>query len=147
MTTDTSEAPHGWEVVLLGEVAEVRGGVGFPIERQGRRSGAYPFIKVSDMNLEGNETYIRTANNFIDEEDVRALRASVFAPGTVVFPKVGAAIATNKKRVLTVPTVIDNNMVGITVSDVERCDARFLHAWFESVSLEQFANVSAVSRP
>ena len=144
MTPDPVAVPDGWQVVPLGDVAEVRSGVGFPLERQGRRSGTYPFIKVSDMNLGGNETYIRTANNFVDEADVRELGATVFVPGTVVFPKVGAAIATNKKRALTVPTIIDNNIVGITVSDATRCDARFLHAWFESVSLERFANVSAV---
>ena len=65
----------------------------------------------------------------------------MFPPGTVVFPKVGAAIATNKKRALTVPTIIDNNMMGITA---ERCDARFLHSWFEQTDLSLLANVSAV---
>ena len=103
--------PDGWEVVRLGDIAQVRSGVGFPLNRQGRRNGAYPFIKVSDMNLGGNETYIRSANNYVDQQDASELGATVFPPGTVVFPKVGAAIATNKKRALTVPTIIDNNMM------------------------------------
>ena len=72
------------------------------------------------------------------------MSANVFSPGTVVFPKVGAAIATNKKRALTIPTIIDNNMVGVTVSDERKCDTRFLHNWFESVDIAQFANVSTV---
>ena len=96
------------------------------------------------MTLEGNETYIHTANNYVDDDDARDLRANIFAPDTVVFPKVGAAIATNKKRALTVPTIIDNNMVGITVSDAGTCDARFLHNWLESIDLSQVANVSTV---
>ena len=96
------------------------------------------------MNLGGNETYIRNANNYVDQRDASELGATVFSPGTVVFPKVGAAIATNKKRALTIPTIIDNNMVGVTVSDEERCDARFLHNWFELTDLSQLANVSAV---
>ena len=141
---DKMQTPAGWKVVRLGDVAEVRSGIGFPLNRQGRRNGAYPFIKVSDMTLQGNETYIRNANNYVDEEDANELGANIFTPGTIVFPKVGAAIATNKKRALTTPTIIDNNMVGITVSDTERCDARFLHGWFESIDLAQFANVSAV---
>ena len=136
--------PHGWQRVRLGDVADVKGGAGFPPARQGRTSGDYPFIKVSDMTLKGNETYIRLANNYVDEQDVADLGAVVFPSGTVVFPKVGAAIATNKKRSLTVPTIIDNNMVGVTVSGQERCDARFLHNWFESVDISQFANVSTV---
>jgi len=136
--------PADWEVVRLGDVAAVKGGVGFPLNRQGRGDGEYPFIKVSDMTLKGNETYIRTANNYVDFKDVSDLGASVFAPGTTVFPKVGAAIATNKKRVLTVPTIIDNNMAGVTVAAVDRCDTRYLYQWFQSIDLLDFANVSAV---
>ena len=136
--------PIDWEVVRLGDLAEVKGGTGFPLVRQGRRSGNYLFIKVSDMTLDGNETHIHKANNYVDQRDANELRATIFTPGTVVFPKVGAAIATNKKRALTLPTIIDNNMVGVTVSSKQRCDARFLHRWFESVDITQFANVSAV---
>ena len=130
--------------MCLGDVANVQGGVGFPLDRQGRQSGDYPFIKVSDMNLDGNESYIRNANNYVDQRDAAELGASIFPPGTIVFPKVGAAIATNKKRALTIPTIIDNNMVGITVSNEQRCNARFLHNWFESIDIAQFANVSTV---
>lgn len=136
--------PADWEVVRLGDVAEVKSGVGFPLDRQGRTDGGYPFIKVSDMTLEGNETYIRSANNYVDVQDIDELGANVFTPGAIVFPKVGAAIATNKKRVLTVPTIIDNNMAGVTVTDAGRCTGSFLHFWFQSIDLFQFANVSAV---
>ena len=139
-----ANVPKGWQRVRMEDVAEVRGGVGFPPARQGRTSGDYPFIKVSDMTLEGNELFIRLANNYVDEQDAADLSANVFPPGTVVFPKVGAAIATNKKRALTIPTILDNNLVGITVSDDERCDARFLHNWFESLDISKFANVSTV---
>ena len=138
------QVPDGWQVVRLEDVAKVKSGTGFPLDRQGRRNGTYPFIKVSDMNLKGNETYITSANNYVDPHDAEDLRANIFTPGTIVFPKVGAAIATNKKRALSVPTVIDNNMVGVTVSDIDKCDARFLHSWFEFVDLNTFANVSAV---
>ena len=96
------------------------------------------------MNTGGNETYIRIANNYVDQADVSELGAHIFLPGTVVFPKVGAAIATNKKRILTVPTIIDNNLMGVTVSDNERCESRFLHKWFSLARLEKLANVSAV---
>ena len=142
--TDRTQVPDGWRVARLEDVAEVQSGVGFPLKKQGRLSGVYPFIKVSDMTLDGNETYIRRANNYVDEEDVRELGANIFTAGTIVFPKVGAAIATNKKRALTVPTIIDNNMIGVSVLNVDRCDKRFLHNWFESIDLAQLANVSTV---
>ena len=96
------------------------------------------------MNLQGNEMYIRSANNYVDEGDAIELRANVFKSGTIVFPKVGAAIATNKKRALTMPTIIDNNLMGVSVSDTRKCNHRFLRSWFESIDLTRLANLSGV---
>ena len=136
--------PSDWQTSRLGDFADVKSGMGFPLQRQGRRDGDYPFIKVSDMNLEGNESYIYRANNYVNHIDIEELGASIFQRGSIVFPKVGAAIATNKKRVLNIPTIIDNNVVGVTVKKNETCDYRYLYAWFESVDLSEFANVSTV---
>ena len=144
INSDLITMPDEWKLVHLGDIAEIRSGNGFPLSKQGRRSGQYPFIKVSDMTLNGNEIYISNANNFVDKRDVEELKATIFPPGTIVFPKVGAAIATNKKRALKSSTIIDNNMIGVTISDNSRCDTRFLHAWFESIDLTSLANVSAV---
>ena len=76
--------------------------------------------------------------------DIKELGASVFQPGTIVFPKVGAAIATNKKRILDTPAAIDNNLVGVTAADKRKCNARYLYRWIESINLSEIANVSAV---
>ena len=142
--SDGTELPDGWRMVRMGDVADVRSGIGFPIDRQGRETGTYPFIKVSDMNLAGNEKYIRFANNYVEQLDAAELGGTPLPEGTVIFPKVGAAIATNKKRILTTPTLIDNNMVGISLVSQEICDSRYLFYWFETVDLSSFANVSAV---
>ena len=144
VSSDTTTMPDEWKPVRLGDIAEIRSGNGFPLRKQGKHRGQYPFIKVSDMTLNGNEIYINYANNFVDKRDVEELKATIFPPGTIVFPKVGAAISTNKKRVLNMPTIIDNNMAGVTVKDTGRCDTRFLHAWFESIDLIKLANISAV---
>lgn len=141
---DDAELPEGWRSVRLGTFAEIRGGIGFPVERQGRQTGAYPFIKVSDMNLDGNEKFIRFANNYVDDLDAAELGGSPLPEGTVIFPKIGAAIATNKKRILSAPTLIDNNMVGISLPDQATCDSRYLFYWFETIDLSTLANVSAV---
>ena len=94
--------------------------------------------------MAGNEKYIRCANNYVDQLDAAELGGTPLPEGTVIFPKVGAAIATNKKRILTMPTLIDNNVVGISLVSQEICDSRYLFYWFETVDLSSFANVSAV---
>ena len=138
--TEIGPVPEHWEVVRLGEVATVRGGVGFPHKYQGAAQGEYPFIKVSDMNLPGNETHIVRANHYVNRDVQMALKAKPFPPGTTVFPKVGAALHTNKKRLLTCPTVIDNNMMGVVPTMPGRSTPEFLFRWFENTNISDFSN-------
>lgn len=102
-----------WSRVRLAEVADVASGAGFPTAYQGEKEGDFPFYKVSDMNLPGNEVHMRSHNNAISEEVRKKLRAKPFPAGSVIFPKIGAAIATNKKRVLTRPSCADNNVMAV----------------------------------
>jgi type I restriction enzyme S subunit len=105
------ELPQGWKRTFLGEVCTFRSGTGFPDAEQGRKKGAYPFIKVSDMSLTGNERTITTANNWIDVDQAKRLGATLHPAGAVVFAKVGAALKLNRRRLLVRPTAIDNNMM------------------------------------
>ena len=52
-----------WDEATLGELCTLRAGSAFKTHYQGRTSGDYPFIKVSDMNLSENQCRIRKANN------------------------------------------------------------------------------------
>jgi len=110
------ELPEGWHWMRLASVGDWAIGSGFPVDSQGLQNLPVLFAKVSDMNLPGNEKFIYSANNSIDYVTVDKLRVNVHEAGTVVFPKIGGAIATNKRRILVKPTAIDNNCLGITPS-------------------------------
>jgi type I restriction enzyme, S subunit len=110
------ELARGWEWQTLAEIGAWAIGSGFPHEAQGREGLPILFAKVSDMNLPGNELEIVRTNHTIDDETVERLRINLHKAGTVIFPKIGGAIATNKRRVLVRPTAIDNNCLGITPS-------------------------------
>jgi type I restriction enzyme S subunit len=110
------ELPPSWEWQTLAEVGAWAIGSGFPHDEQGREGLPILFAKVSDMNLPGNELEIVRTNHTIDQEAVDRLHINVHQAGTVIFPKIGGAIATNKRRVLVRPTAIDNNCLGITPS-------------------------------
>jgi restriction endonuclease S subunit len=88
-------------------------GTGFPIDRQGQTELPYLFCKVSDMNSPGNEVKINSTANSIDGTAAREIGARIHPPGTVIFPKIGGAIATNKRRILARHSAIDNNLLGI----------------------------------
>ncbi|HIF9084464.1 TPA: restriction endonuclease subunit S [Photobacterium damselae] len=110
------ELPSGWEFVRWGDIAYWAIGSGFPKTAQGESGNSILFSKVSDMNLPGNERYIKTTVNTISEDVAVKIKAKLHPQGTVIFPKIGGAIATNKRRILTCNTAIDNNCLGLTPS-------------------------------
>ena len=102
--TPIGTTPKEWQVVKLSDVADVVSGFGFPLDYQGKTQGKYPFIKVGDMNY--FEKYVTSAENFVDDEDVECLKAKVYPPSTIIFPKIGMAIYLNTVSYthLTLPT-------------------------------------------
>ena len=132
--------PEHWKTVRLEEIADVRGGASFPKAYQGNTEGEYPFYKVSDMNLRGNETLMQASNNWVEKDAVKTLRAKLFSKDTVIFPKVGAAVHTNKKRLLFCDGLVDNNVMGVTIRDYDLCIPYYLLYWFVFVDLVDFSN-------
>ena len=117
--------PEEWDVVRLGQVTKVVQGFAFPIKYQTKNQGKYPFVKVGDMN--SSEKYIKEAEFFIDEEDLKRMKVKIYPSGTIIFPKIGMAIYLNKFRILSVSGTIDNNVAGLIPSD--KVDPEFLFYW------------------
>ena len=138
--TEIGPLPKHWKVARLGEVANVRGGTAFPHKYQGRKRGPFPFFKVSDMNSPTNSIYMNTASNWIDHDVARTLRAKPFPRQTIIFPKVGGAVATNKKRMLVRESFLDNNLMGVSVNPQAQCFSEFLFYWFASIDLVEYSN-------
>lgn len=133
-----AEPPTGWRWVRLGEVANIVSGFGFPKRFQGKPVGPIPFIKVSDLGAPENDPHIQAAANYVDEQTLRRLKARAYDPGTVVFPKIGGAIATNKKRILGVRATFDNNIMG-AIPLHDRIIPRYLLAVFSTIDLNGLA--------
>ena len=123
---ELGELPPTWLAVPLIALGSWAIGSGFPKNEQGLETGPYFFLKVSYMNLPGNEKFVTTSNNFIDDDAARRMRAKIHPPGTIIFPKIGGAIATNKRRILTKGSAIDNNCLGITFASALNVEWAFL---------------------
>jgi type I restriction enzyme S subunit len=139
--TTKQKLPDGWRWAKLREVADVVNGFGFSESLQGRTDLPYPFIKVSDMNAPGSEIVIDKASNTVDDEILRHLGARCYPKGTVVFPKVGGALLTNKKRILGQESSFDNNIMGVVPKSI---DSNFLYHWFCTIDLAEHANTQAL---
>lgn len=109
--SELGEIPRGWACGRLGDICDFTAGSAFKPEYQGSTEGDYPFIKVSDMNLAGNEVFIQSANNYVSEAQQSDMKAKLHPLGATVFAKIGVALISNRRRLLITPTIIDNNMM------------------------------------
>ena len=133
--------PDKWKVVRLGDVAKTLGGTGFPHSYQGHKSGGFPFYKVSDMNSLGNERYLTGAENYIEPDQAKKLKARIVPSGAVVFPKVGAALLTNKRRITSQECCVDNNVMAV-VSETLPSD--YVFEFFNRIDFGSIVQMGAV---
>lgn len=96
-----------WRLRHLGKV---RNGAGFPVDRQGDASQEIAFFKVKHLKVYGLDASLSETSDTVSRETARALRATVFPPGTIVFAKIGAALLLGRFSMLGRPACIDNNM-------------------------------------
>jgi len=136
--TEIGLVPESWEVQRLDEVAHVISTRMSYTELEAAPDGSggegikVVGVKVSDMNTRGNEVELRcgATERYLTRDDAVHRCAP---PGTIVFPKRGAAIATNKKRLTTEWSVFDPNVIGVIAGDP--LDRRYLFHWFQAFDL------------
>ncbi len=100
-----------------------------------------PFFKVGDMNASGGR-YMSTARTYLSRLGIRELGLAVRPAGTVLIPKRGGAIATNKKRILSSVACYDLNTMGLIPGP--ELLGEYLWHWFETVDLGRLADGSNV---
>lgn len=119
------EIPRNWKWVRIEEIAYLTSGKPYDEVEKGEL-----YIKVSDMNLAENETEIVTSNHYVS-----AANSGKIPVGSLIFPKRGGAIATNKKRMVKQKDIfVDLNTMGMTMIIPEILD--YVKVWFDSFSLD-----------
>lgn len=111
--------PAHWQVVRLRRLGRIDQGNAFSHSIQGDEVGDLPWFKVGDMNRPGNEVEMRQASNYVSSAIAHEERATIFPAGTTIFPRVGAALLTNKRRMLSEAAIIDDNVFGFIPADIE----------------------------
>jgi len=127
--SELGEIPRGWACGALGDICTFTAGSAFAPEHQGSTEGDYPFIKVSDMNLAGNEVFIQSANNYVSKAQQSKMKAKLHPFGATVFAKIGVALISNRRRLLTSPTIIDNNLMSASPVEGQTSGSRRKPGW------------------
>lgn len=141
MFGDPATNPRGWPQAPLRSVAEFVAGSSLPsgVQFEGQAEGSL-LLKVSDLNHLRNQTFVDVAKLWTPGN----VRGQLFCrPEAVVFPKRGAAIATNKKRLLLRDAALDPNLMGVR-PDSSHLDAVYLLGWFNCFDLVSIQSGSTV---
>lgn len=141
--SELGEIPKGCIAGNLGDICNFTAGSAFSPEHQGSAEGDYPFIKVSDMNLVGNEVFIQSANNYVSQARQLEMKAKLHPQGATVFAKIGVALISNRRRLLITPTIIDNNMM--SASPIEGKSASyFLYSMLSTIDFNTLVSGTAL---
>lgn len=139
--TEIGLVPDSWETPTVGSVCSIKASAmsykqleDAPNVSNGVRVIG---IKVSDMNLPGNEIELCSANLERRLTEKEALNRTV-PKNSIIFPKRGAAIATNKKRLTIRQTVLDPNL--IAVIPTKAVNQRYLFHWFSTFDLKKLGD-------
>jgi len=107
------DIPTAWECKKLGEVGTFINGY-TPKKEILHKTGDIPYFKVSDMNTYGNEIYLKNTELYLKKQETRR----VFKKNTIVYPKNGGALLTNKRRILKQDSIVDLNTGGFEYNNI-----------------------------
>ena len=138
MFGDQESNPFKWKQKTIGDCCTLKSGTSLPAEVE-NEGGSIPYVKVGDMNYPGNERYITTSSRFVTEETAGK---GLFEVGSIIFPKRGGAIGTNKKRMTKLPICADLNVMG--VSSNGELVPEYLLAYFDMIDMGNLADGSSV---
>ncbi|MDH7974095.1 restriction endonuclease subunit S [Sphingomonas sp. AR_OL41] len=136
------DLPPGWVWTTVEQLAFVENGqTPKGIDSVVSEAGEIPWFKVSSMNIIGNDEFLNESRWRISADDARKIGLHVHERGTIVFPKRGGSIFTEKKRRLGCDAAFDLNVMGVTPL---ASTARYLWTFFQNLSLASISDGSNV---
>lgn len=106
MRSSDFEIPEKWKWVRLESLGTLFSGK-TPKADELTSSGNIPYFKISDMNSSENQKYMRHTEHYL-----KTTPKKIFKAGSIIFPKNGGAVFTNKRRFLVRDSIVDLNTGG-----------------------------------
>lgn len=131
--------PKGWKTSRGSELFVLGGGYA-PRDISAAKSGEILFLKVDDFNNPTNRMGLREAATRFKRTDNPSIR-NIYPPGTIVFPKRGAAIFKNRVALLQQSAAIDPNLMAMICTGI---NARFMRLYLEYIGIHRYADTTSV---
>ena len=133
------DLPKSWRWTRIIDCFSIVSGTSFDKTKE-LDNGPYLYVKVADMNLDGNEVEITNSSRFYKPTN-KELNALIPA-GSIIFPKRGGAIATNKKRLIKRDLFVDLNIMAIT--PLKGISLDYAYRWLMGIDLERLNTGTSV---
>ena len=132
------DIPESWSWARLENIGFIKSGVTYPTEQE-QNVGEKMYVKIADMNLVENMFEIQRSTRYLNDYKNEHL----IPQKSIIFPKRGGAIATNKKRlVLKDSILIDLNTMGIIPSN--QIEIMYFYYWFYGIDLSKLYNGTSI---
>lgn len=136
--------PADWETTSLRELADIGQGYTFKREYQGNHIGRWNYFKVADIGLQSSSIYLSSSINKIDDFLLKQLGYKPFHAGSIVFPRVGAALLNNNKKILLHDSLVDDNVLVLSIKNKAICNNIFLYYLLSKFQLADWCNSGLV---
>ena len=137
------ELEEKYGLTILSTVVKINSGIALPkiFKDKEFSDGEYEFFKVAQMN--NDKKVMKNANlNFTKEEQINN-KIKLFPKGSILLPKRGGAILTNKKRILSRNASYDSNIMGLKANN-ERLLDEFLFTFLNSIDLSNYIDTTTI---
>ncbi|REB11594.1 restriction endonuclease subunit S [Sporosarcina sp. BI001-red] len=124
-----------WKVEKLGDLVSIKSGWSPSNFNETHNKKGSLFIKVDDLNYSSREQM----NSRMKVEDTQ--RFMKMKKGSTIFPKRGAAIMTNKIRILGLDAYMDTNMMALEPLSI---NGEFLYTFISKTGLYKIADTSTL---
>jgi len=126
----------------LSKLVKINSGIALPkIFKDWKASGSISFYKVAQMN--NDDRIMKDAAITFDSDVALAHRIKLFPKGSVLIPKRGGAILTDKKRLLLEDASYDSNIMGLKADEINISD-EYLFRFLLSINLGDYIDTAVI---
>ena len=115
---------EGWEIMKLGEVADVGTGNSAPQKKDLFEDGTHPFIRTSDVGQIRKGVILNSVDN-LNSEGIKGLK--LHKKGTILFPKSGASTFLNHRVLMEIDGYVSSHLATIKAKAQIADDKYLLH--------------------
>ena len=127
----------------LSTVVKINSGIALPsiFKDKETTKGEYEFFKVAQMN--NDNRVMKNADLNFTLSQSKELKIKLFPKGSILIPKRGGAILTNKKRIMEREASYDSNIMGLKADNKILSD-EFLFAFLKSIDLSNYIDTTTI---